>query len=937
MLQDDPDGPVSQLWAKSPDENCRWLRLFRHLDDTAAVASALWTSWVPETIRRRIAVEIGDDRLAQRVVTWLGAVHDAGKASAAFQGKLPAFTPKLMDVGFNFPALTPDTLRLAPHGTVGMVEFREWLCQHGFNKRAAPLWANVVGGHHGTFPRMVAEVTALGMEAGLWADARRELFDRALLAADLSTDDLVRLGQLRLSTTTQVLLTGFLIVCDWVASNADLMPYADGRSSTDRAISAIARLNFPPAWLPMPTDDAERLFARRFELPPDSAVRPVQHRAVELAWQAAPASLMIIEAPTGEGKTEAALAAAEVLAARSGSGGIFLALPTRATTDAMFSRVLTWLEHVLPPGQKVSTTLAHGKAHLNEEFEALMHPGGVVQAIDDDARPSSSGAAVHWWLRSRKKALLASFAVGTIDQVLALGLRARHLVLRHLGLAGKVVVLDEIHAADDYMAEYLVRALEWLGAASTPVITLSATLPPHRREELLAAYQRGLTGSRIVDDQPPPNDVVRAAHAEGYPLISIIGGDGVRSEPAEPSGRTLTTTVSWLGRLSPQDIASDAVSRTADGGCLAVVLDTVDRAQQVFAQLRTALPDDESMLVHSRLLAVDRNDIESTLRRRLGPNPQGQRPHRLIVVATQVIEQSLDVDFDAMISDIAPMDLLIQRMGRVHRHRRDPSERPAALSEPTLCLTAIDDPTTTDGAPVIDGGPLAVYGESALLRAAAVMRGHGPVIESPGHIAELVRTAYDSGLSSPFGWDERWRQAEDAANERRRLLQSRARTFRIDPPGPGSVAGWTDGAGDGQVDPPAQEQAARAQVRDADDALEVVVVQRRDGQLLSLGWLPNGLGGQPVDLLTGIDDVLARGIAACTVTLPAWTTRSDRALDDVITALEQNGIDAWQQSPHLKGTLPLILDEDLSAQVGRYLVHYDRRLGLTVTTTGKDT
>ncbi|MEK8106498.1 hypothetical protein NKG94_17000 [Micromonospora sp. M12] len=182
------------------------------------------------------------------------------------------------------------------------------------------------------------------------------------------------------------------------------------------------------------------------------------------------------------------------MARRTGASGCYLALPTRATSDAMFARMLSWLRR-LPDAQvgrgDRDVRLAHGKAALNPEYDQLRMtslPSGIAE--------DTGGAAigVHRWLAGPKRTLLSSFVVGTIDQLLFAALRSKHLVLRHLGLAGKVVVIDEAHAYDVYMGRFLDRALEWLGAYGVPVVVLSATLPAHRRAELMAAYDNGRLG-----------------------------------------------------------------------------------------------------------------------------------------------------------------------------------------------------------------------------------------------------------------------------------------------------------------------------------------------------------------------------------------------------------------------------------------------------------
>ncbi|MGW0801339.1 HD domain-containing protein, partial [Streptomyces sp. NPDC002692] len=358
-----------------------------------------------------------------------------------------------------------------------------------------------VGGHHGVPPEH-GQIKALyeheellrtpGPAGRVWRGVQGELLDAC--AERFGVGERLRSwGAVRLPQPVQVLLTALVIVSDWIASNPDLFPYfpdAASCSDKDRLAAAWRGLDLPEPWRAEESPAGVReLFAARFDLPAGARVRPVQQAAVELAREMDSAGLMVIEAPMGEGKTEAALAVAEVFAARSGAGGVFFALPTMATGNAMFPRLLDWLEQ-LPGvrGERRSVHLAHSKAALNEDFVDLMAAGGRVTAVGVDEAAGVSGReadgrrragadlVAHAWLRGRKKAMLASFVAGTIDQLLFAGLKSRHLALRHLAVAGKVVIIDEAHAYDTYMSVYLDRVLSWLGAYRVPVAVLSAML-----------------------------------------------------------------------------------------------------------------------------------------------------------------------------------------------------------------------------------------------------------------------------------------------------------------------------------------------------------------------------------------------------------------------------------------------------------------------------
>jgi CRISPR-associated helicase Cas3 len=410
--------------------------------------------------------------------------------------------------------------------------------------------------------------------------------------------------------------------------------------------------------------DARAAFAARFGPRP----RPVQVAAVEIALAQPEPGLVIVEAPMGEGKTEAALLAAEALAARSGADGCFVALPTRATTDAMFSRVLRWMQAL--PGLPVDTSvvLAHGTANLNDEYRGLLRRAWIREVGQDEA------GIAHHWLNGRKRGPLAQFVVGTIDQVLFAGLKSRHLMLRHLGLAGKVVIIDECHAYDVFMSRYLDAVLHWLGAYGTPVVLLSATLPAARRAELVRAYDSGRGAETVALPEDP-----------GYPVV-VASGMPARAVPAGGAARAVR-----LDRL-PDDLdvlAGLLRDALAGGGCAVVVRNTVGRVQETADRLVEIFGADEVTVTHSRFLACDRARLDTDLLRRFGPpGPGVERPARHVVVASQVVEQSLDVDFDLMVTDLAPVDLVLQRTGRLHRHDRP---RPAGLEQPRCVLVGVQD------------------------------------------------------------------------------------------------------------------------------------------------------------------------------------------------------------------------------------------------------
>jgi CRISPR-associated helicase Cas3/CRISPR-associated endonuclease Cas3-HD len=912
------------VWGKSSGyDGEQWMPLAQHLIDSADVAGLVW-DWLPLHVRNLIddALPAGA-RNGRALVRWLAGVHDIGKCSPPFASKMPVLAERMREHGFIFPRDTTDFAK-APHGLVGQVVLSRWLQEsHGFGRAAATSYAVVIGGHHGT-PPSVLNLRAAHRNPdltgeGTWAVVQAEILDR-MTARVGAADLLTAWSHAPLPPTVQAVLTGAVIVSDWLASNTELFPYGS-EDQAARVSEAWRGLGLPAPWRPSrpPTDAAEHL-AARFPHLAGLRSRPVQQLALDAAQAAESPSLMIVEAAMGTGKTEAALLAAEVLAARFGCGGVYVALPTMATSDAMFGRVQDWIENLAGSGP-TSTYLAHGKAGLNDRFN-LVRQRRAASVWDEDASPQKVEAQVLSWLTGRKKGVLANMVVGTIDQLLFSALQAKHLALRHLAFAGKVVVVDEAHAADDYMRMYLTRSLEWLAAYGVPVVLLSATLPWSQRQELADAYRRGLGRSPVAITADAP-----------YPGLTTVSAAGVTV--ASPSAEREASRLIEVRCLDDDldTLAATLEGLLIEGGCAAVIRNTVGRAQETARYLRDRLADVEIVLHHSRFVATHRARKEAALREQLGPDGS-KRAARQIVVGTQVLEQSLDVDFDVMVTDVAPVDLVLQRAGRLHRHERgsDEAGRPPALRTPRLFVTGIA-AWRQDGLPEPDRGSRAVYGLSRLLRAAAVLD-LDPVeprsLRLPADIRSLVERAYAEAIPGPEGWREAIAEADRDHCRKVGEQRRRADDFRIaalDQLEDDNLVGWLEYGGASEADDARSPGASR--VRDSEDGIEVIVVQRRaDGTVVCLD-VPGGehAGELAVPLFGPPDDTIARALAATTVQLPqSMLNGSD--FDTTLQALEADAHEGWQESHWLAGQLALHLDDDWTAQVGDWQVSYDIDLGL---------
>ncbi|WGW11286.1 CRISPR-associated helicase Cas3' [Saxibacter everestensis] len=971
--------PAARIaWAKSKtdDETHReiigWLPLVTHLDDAAAVAARLWDHWVPAAIRRQLATASGgDDAHARRVFIWLAGIHDVAKASPAFAVQVEQLAAPMEKAGLRFErGLAKDPNRpKARHERVGFLAVRDWLAdRHGFTACEARPLASIVAAHHGLPPdtRAITWLTERPelVGTGLWAQVRMELLDRAE-RMHLHAGDLERCRTAALPPTVQVLLSALVIMADWIASSEDLFPYASpgevpSYDTGQRVEAAWRQLKLPVPWTA--TDgfrSVDELFTARFDFPTGARPRPAQRELVEAAEALDEPALLILEAEMGMGKTEAALAAAEVLAAKFGLGGVFIALPSQATSDALFARTTKWIER-LGIGEPNSVFLAHSKARLNNDYSAMLSRSyfrsiGQDEPEQKPRRPGlSEAAAVHLWMTSAKRGPLANFVVGTIDQVLFGSLRSRHLMLRHLALASKVVVIDECHAYDTYMNSYLDRALHWLGAYGVPVVMLSATLPSSRRKNLVEAYDSGVETRRAKASESPPQRVSLAERRQrsaerkkeqpttydaldgdiGYPSIVVSGGPTATTQVLTPAPTGSSRRIA-IERIENSDDALIAAlsGYLTDGGCVAVIRNTVDRAQRTAEALRASFPDTDVTLSHSRFLAADRAATDRRLLNLFGPPSRAsRRPARHIVVATQVIEQSLDLDFDLMISDLAPIDLLLQRAGRLHRHQRTDAERPEPLRTPKLLISGVDwtaVPPKPDSSfcPASRKRDRPVYQPHVLYRTLAVLQGRES-LDLPDDITKLVQLVYGRDQLGPEEWHSAMAAALVLYEDRQRESSAAAATHRLGSVGATtSLIDWVYGT----TDDPTDEVKGRAAVRDTEETLEVLVLTKdRDGTIGTPSWLDHG-GGESIQMNETPPPKLAKVILGCSINLPVRMCRYGRIDRHIAELKDRFDLQYWHSSRDLNGELPLILDAEGRAELNGYQLHYDPHNGLVVT------
>ncbi|MGZ2359650.1 CRISPR-associated helicase Cas3' [Streptomyces sp. 372A] len=745
-----------------------------HLLDTGAVFGELWDVVLSQETREAVASALGLSLSeARTVVSFWAALHDIGKITPPFQAQVPSC----------YGLLREDPAYVSAPGAEHESQFRHEIASHwslfqllevaGYpgdrrlmHRAVSHQVAQLLGGHHGSFgavlkSKEVAQASAYnaGLGGAGWADQRQAHFTevRRVMGAFA-----VPAGGLPAGLA--VIVAGLVVVADWLASQTSAIEArlpASGWSGTPAQLDAHwqGAVRAAPKLVGSARLGRARFssqdFAAMFPFEPNSLQRDLAEHLPGLVREHGP-GLVLVTAPTGDGKTEGALFAASVLGRAAGCRGLYFALPTMGTADAMLPRVEAFASQALS-GER-ALMLLHSMAWLSSPGSGERDvPGDAVGQADVVSAGASTVVEADAWLRGPKRGLLAPLGVGTIDQALSAVLPLRYNVLRLFGLSDKVFVVDEAHAYGPWMHQLLLRLLEWLGAMRAPVVLLSATLTGRSAGSLVDAYRRG-AGFR----EP-------SAVAPRYPgWLFASGGSGEVSAVRDTlSNRARTLMVSR--RAVEWDTAEPIGSPVCEGGRRAALREvlapvaevggtalvcctTVAEAQQTYRDLRAAFPELAARpgglrLLHSRYPADVRASITADCERAYGKpvpsdGPVAVRPAS-VLVATQVVEQSLDLDFDLVVSDLAPFAQLLQRAGRARRHARGRLGRPAwAAAEDEPVLVVLDPLTERDDAVPRSWGT--VYDASLLHRTSQLLEElAGQGIAVPGDVQRLVDAVYD--------------------------------------------------------------------------------------------------------------------------------------------------------------------------------------------------
>ncbi len=664
-----------RYWGKAERSGELYHLLPYHCLDVAAVGWVLLDPGKPLCGRLACQLAIAPELLQRLFVFFLG-LHDIGKFAVAFQGLAPGLSPDLVPLDARKPYTERhDSLGYGLWcGEGGLCERLEvgdkpaWFAQCPDPRqlrRTLDVWMAIVTGHHGIPPNN----SPFNLSNHFSKQDEEAIYQYLLAISGLfvSKIDLEILaakafhGRIKSASWA---LAGLVVLADWLGSSRqpdefcqyeiqleqywhnNALPFAGKAVEAARLESSVIA----------PYAGTRHLFSFINEL------TPLQQWAEECGLTGSN-QLFILEDVTGAGKTEAALTLAHRLMANGLADGLYVALPTMATANAMYERLSKAYRKLYAKDALPSLALAHGARHLSDGFRRSLDLPENRDCRRTYAKDEETAEAFcnSWLADSRKKALLAEVGVGTLDQVLLAVLPARHQSLRCLGLGRKVLIVDEVHSFDPYMNFLLQCLLEYHAAQGGSAILLSATLPRTMRKNYLSAFASG-TGL----EAPELNQL------QAYPLATHFPASG-QTETTLSTRREVerTSSVVLLGSAEQAvSVIGEAVQR---GKCVCWVRNTVGDAIRTYRQLAKQdwMDKDRLSLFHSRFAMIDRQRIESATLELFGKESTAEVRCGRVLIATQVVEQSLDLDFDLMISDLAPIDLLIQRLGREHRHVRD--------------------------------------------------------------------------------------------------------------------------------------------------------------------------------------------------------------------------------------------------------------------------
>lgn len=730
-----------KYWGKASKTDQSYHLLPYHCLDVAAVGSVLLHNHYQ--LLSRIAKLMGiPNEQAKRWCVFLLGLHDLGKFAESFQ----QLRDDLRGALWSSAKIQLRNYGIR-HDSLGMMLWMEWMSgqfrleyspdEQKFISNILPIWLAPVFGHHGWPPKERDRVTNhfkdFDREAALgflieWVGIIRP--DFSTIAMSVDNPDWKRQQK-----EVSWLIAGLAVLCDWLGSNQEVFRfYSDPQLSLEqywhqRALPAAEKIVHEVGVLPntvQPDQSIENLFPHI-----SMGMTPLQKLCSEIQIHNS-AQLFVLEDVTGAGKTEAAMILAYRLMQADQADGVYIGLPTMATANAMYERMIKTYRRLYSADQNPSLILSHSARHLSDGFrDSVWRAQG--ENSDYDKEENISAQCNRWLADNRKKALLADVGIGTIDQALMAVMPARHQSLRLIGLLNKVLILDEIHAYDPYTREPLKKLIRFHSAFGGSTVLLSATLTEKQRRELIQAFD------------PDTKPTIR----QDYPLLTHASiGKNLLEEPVQ-TRKSVARQITVEQHHEVDQVIQIIRHAVKSGQCVCWIRNTVSDAREAWYELSNQdwVEEQKLHLFHSRFTLHDRLRIEKDMLNRFGKSSTPEEREGRVLIATQVVEQSLDLDFDVMVSDLAPIDLLIQRAGRLHRHQREERGQPVLYlysPEPTYFPQA-------DWYKAIFPKANYVYPHTLILwRSARILEQKGGW-EMPESARELLEYVYDEAGEIPDG------------------------------------------------------------------------------------------------------------------------------------------------------------------------------------------
>jgi len=708
---------MTYFWAKTTSEGKPGISVYNHMVNVGNVAQRL-AEMSPMLLKR-----FG---LKWSTIGALVALHDLGKISPGFQKKCEIWVERngLKQIALN---ACWDTVMETIHGKVSHAAIQSFLTERGVDRETGKFVSTVLGAHHGR----LAPPSDRGYQPQKAISEARSGIDWDTERTSNAQEIWNYFGEIDTSfqfsdeTPSLWWLAGLTSVADWVGSDERFFAPGDDQHPVNSYIAALRAL--------------DAIGFRKTEFVHDLSFHDLFHDAEKPETEWIPNNMQertltaicgpgvyVVEAPMGMGKTEAALWAAYRLLVAGRATGIYFALPTQATSNRMYLRMNEFVRRISKT--HIAGFLIHGNSWLMDDADPLLPIATTFGLDDEDARKGRE------WFSSTKRALLAPFGVGTVDQALLGVVAAKHFFVRHFALAGKVVILDEVHSYDLYTGTLIDRLITTLEGLGCTVIILSATLTGKRREQIVTCLDS-------------PSDEAKLS----YPLITGRT-EGASLEPVTTQApETRTILVDFV---AAKHAAEEAIAVAGNGGAVLWVCNTVDVAQNQYRRLLELANNRFPVgLVHSRFPFWRREELEALWMGRFGKG--GATRCGSILVSTQIVEQSVDLDADFLITELAPTDMILQRLGRLWRHERE--RRP--INMPRLCIIeetrSLEELCGLESKAIVEtlGSKANVYAPYILVRSLEVWKAVSEVL-IPSQVRQLIESTYKDKDDEPDAWQQ---------------------------------------------------------------------------------------------------------------------------------------------------------------------------------------